>query len=168
MHGLVAIFLSATNMPVPLVSCFTFRPSRISEAWRGAFACALLILWEENWSIPSLTLESPLDSEIRSLKLTPNVSLKMDAWKIFILFFLGQMDYFQRRCLLVLQNVIPTLPTFWPIKAPLYHCTARKPWSIIVEALRGVEWGGRCLSKISFKNIPAKKTNVTMENHHFW
>ena len=73
----------------------------------------------------------------------------------FYPFLFGANGLFSKAMFVSFRAMIPTLPTFWPIKAPLYHCTARKPWSIIVEAIEGCGMGGKVpIKKVALRIYP--------------
>ena len=150
MHGLVAIFLSAIicqfHLSVVLLS------GLLASQKHGGVRLHVLYWFYEKKSKYSITYPRIKDTIPQT---NTKCILENGCLEDFILFFLGQMDSFQRRCLLVLQNVITTLPTFWPSKAPLYHCTARKPWSIIVEAIEGCGMGGKVpIKKVALRIYP--------------
>ena len=144
MHGLVAIFLSATNMPVPLVSCFTFRAFSHLRSMEGC-VCMCFIDFMRRKLKYSITYPG---KSFRLRDTIPQTNTKCilenGCLEDFHPFLFGANGLFSKAMFVGFTECdSQPLPTFWPIKAPLYHCTARKPWSIIVEALRGVEWGGR-------------------------
>lgn len=143
-------------MPVPLVSCFTFRPSRISEAWRVRLH---VLYWFYEKKLKYCSTYPGKSFRIMDTIPQSNTTCipENGCLEDSILFFLGQMAYFQRRCLLVLQNVIPPYQHFGLLRHP---CITAQPGNRGTSLWRpwGV-WNGResAYQKGGFKNIPARK-----------